>query len=699
MILPTELDFLKEHMEEAAIFYQRADWLLSPFSRNIWKYDFGFKKGYKCLNWNVKLSDGSQLTDPKNSDLLHGLKYWLIASTTPSVGGMATSIKVQYAAFNRTLHLIDFLLINENFYKLSTYGMAGISADDLKEILRRLATSSLISESLFDWPNEVITFLRDLRKNTNTLSIASSIETVPGLGIINISDDEEAQKFGIEPQELLELRATLHINKLTAHNRRLGYTPNSAKLSKAIYGNTLKLGTTNKPAISMLSYSHSKGAYDREFPSVNVTTGTGESLSPVAFIEYVKSIYSLGILHEVNIPAPPINDIIEIRGFTPALKEMGRYRTLPSQLVFDAVKDGIEFHLNHGRDVLDGFLRIALAAKKSECDTCDLDPATFEASIGPRLKAFGVKDLGMLRSDRSMSSYIGDLNSCKEAYFSSFRANQSLIPLVYVYFGAVQVVVGALTARRIGELNDLEVGISLDKSGNWIVFLNRKSTRGLRGHRSREARPIEPIAAEMLQELNRFHAILNRIGFGEKVNFVFSSPSLHDNTYRTSASTFSYNKHLDFFCDYFQTARDQNGCRYYIRQHQLRRFFALLFFYSNSFGSLETLQWMLGHNDLRHAWHYITESMSGEVLRGAKSQFIAESLHHSNGQSFKDLAQLIEKRYQTSDFSLLDTDELEDYLSDLLDEGEIEIEPEFFTDPDGEKFKVIVKIHDKIQER
>ena len=101
---------------------------------------------------------------------------------------------------------------------------------------------------------------------------------------------------------------------------------------------------------------------------------------------------------------------------------------------------------------------------------------------------------------------------------------------------------------------------------------------------------------------------------------------------------------------------------------------------------------MLGHTNVSHVWHYITETIGGDVLRGAKSQYVAESLHRNGTEDFKELGDLIQSRYGTDDFTLLDTEELEDYVAELLEEGDIEIEPEFFQGPKGEDFKVVVKI-------
>jgi hypothetical protein len=269
------------------------------------------------------------------------------------------------------------------------------------------------------------------------------------------------------------------------------------------------------------------------------------------------------------------------------------------------------------------------------------------------------------------------------------------VELIAVYFGCVQLVLGVLMARRQGEMIDLMAGECLDNSMTWLLFKNRKSTRGILGLRNTEARPIEPIAVEMIQELERMQRILKRIGIIDELSNLFASPSLSGSLVLT-LSPDVYNRCLDFFCDYFETPLNSKGERYYIRQHQLRRFFAMLFFYSSSFGGLETLQWMMGHTDPIHVWHYITETISGEVLRSAKAQFVAENLHRYDAQDYKELAELIKARFGTDDFSLVETDELEEHILDLMEEGQIEIDPEFFDDENGQQMRIMVKVRELI---
>jgi hypothetical protein len=211
------------------------------------------------------------------------------------------------------------------------------------------------------------------------------------------------------------------------------------------------------------------------------------------------------------------------------------------------------------------------------------------------------------------------------------------------------------------------------------------------GLREEVARPIEPVAVEMLSQLERLQRVLKRIHVIDDTAYVFATPS-HKSIIGLSRTAMKFNRTLDTFCDYFEIPFDSQGRRYYIRQHQLRRFFAMLFFYSSSFGGLDTLRWMLGHTDLNHVWHYITETMDGRVLRSAKAQYAAENIHRYGANNFKELAELIESRYSTSDFSIVETDELENYITELMEDGEVEIEPEFFEDENGEHIRVIAHI-------
>lgn len=685
MSLPPELDFLEEFYIDAYEALRSADWLLSDFDTNVWEYNFGFKEP-KRIDWDVELNDGSRLIDKKNKELLDSLKYFLTGSIQTNSVSNSTGVRSNELA--RAIHIVDFLLLNAEQFKLAQYGLAGLGRDNLKLILSEIGSSQDTGESIYAWSTRMYAYCLKLVTETNLIDIHHAIKKWPGLAVITPEQiDENVLNI---PYDLIPLiRAALHLKGLYGFYRGKGYTPNSVQVSNEIYRNTLRGRYEDKPIIGMLTVQHDD--FVRECLPVPVTTGTRLKMSLSNFNEYKKTLYTLGNLHDIGMPAPSTEDLISAKNFTIETADAGRFRTLPSKIVFGAVRDSIEFYLKHGIEIVDGFCRAALHCKKENLPFSQVDDSRLHKAFGQHLISIGVKNLGLTRRvvGRSDST---NIKGTKSGYFTRLRANHGLIELVKILIGCTQVVVGALMGRRVGELMELHAKDCLDVSEKWLVFVNRKSTYQLYGTRQVEVRPIEPIAVKMIKNLVRMQKILKRIGFIGELTGLFASPSSQGSMSLTSSSVYGFNQNLDLFCDYFEIHTNENGHRYYIRQHQLRRFFAMLFFYSGSFGGLETLQWMLGHTDVQHIWHYITESMDGATLRGAKAQYVAEALHSGNVASFESLTALLKARYGTEDFTIVDTEELEDYLSDLMEEGTVEIEPEFIQDDGGNSFKVVARV-------
>ncbi|MCY1310966.1 hypothetical protein D9M70_612100 [compost metagenome] len=105
----------------------------------------------------------------------------------------------------------------------------------------------------------------------------------------------------------------------------------------------------------------------------------------------------------------------------------------------------------------------------------------------------------------------------------------------------------------------------------------------------------------------------------------------------------------------------------------------------------------MGHNDPTHVYRYITESTDGAVLAGAKAHFAAERLRDGDEENFQELRQLLKERYGSDDYTIIDTHDLEDQIQELIEEGWIEIEPEFFTDHQGKKFKVVARLKRRLE--
>ena len=107
-------------------------------------------------------------------------------------------------------------------------------------------------------------------------------------------------------------------------------------------------------------------------------------------------------------------------------------------------------------------------------------------------------------------------------------------------------------------------------------------------------------------------------------NKIFAFPKI-SKPWTCSDDKNNYYENLDNLMDYFEVDLIE-GKRPYIRQHQLRRFFAMAFFWSKGFKSIDTLRWFLGHTNPEHVYHYIQENTDGAILNNVKAQYIAENI-------------------------------------------------------------------------
>lgn len=690
--LPPELSFLAPYLVEPTEAYRYATWLINDFDSDIWEYSFDYKKP-KYLDWRITLEDGSLLTAPKNRKLLLGFKYYLTSCTRDSSGYLSETNELQgqqLQRFCRTCHIIDFLLINGKRYQIAKHGLEGLNAGNLQEILQTLANSPQVSESIYNWRERLHDYCMRLLEATCSTTLVDLLKSKPQLAVI--TDEQRAEdELGIAHELIPQVRAALYLQGFY-HAQIHGNQPNTVQISQEIYSETLWGKNQSKVMYSILIYNDDASQLDREYRGVPVTSGAREKMRDTTYVTYRRAVYQLGVLHELELPAPRVEALVKAEKFNPDLSTIGRFRTLPSEMVFTGLRQAIEFHLEHGQELTKAFCRIALECKKRNVSPSFLTAEEVQQLAGPKLSAFGVRRLSLAVNSTNTGVYHSIIKGTKEAYFGNLRANNGLYELMAVYMGCVQLTVGVLMARRASELYGLNAEDCLDETQEWLLFRNAKSTRHLFGMRRREARPIEPIAADMIKTLIRMQKVLRRIGFISKLQTLFALPNFKGSAQLTDSSAYTYNRNLDLMCDYFETPLNAKGERYYFRQHQMRRFFAMLFFYCGSFAKLDTLQWMLGHTDPQHVYRYITESTDGAVLASAKAQTVAEQLHHGDIENYVELTQLLKDRYGTEKLTLISAHDLEDQIRELMDEGWVEIEPEYFKDHRGKQFKLVARL-------
>lgn len=662
--------------------YTSAAFLRSDFDANEWEVQT-YQGKPLTLDWAVELWDGSLLTDDQNTVLRRSLKHLLIIGTKGVNGEFATlATASQNLRFVHTAKLIDYLLINARTYQLLEFGLGALDGDHLKAILTHLCTSPWAEQSVYAWHDRVSTFCKLQLPALSMAEEQKIFEEHPGM--LETSDDQlEGYKLDIAVEDLPRVRAALMKAKLYYGNRCNGYKISSTKLSALIYKDTLRGCQSSKSSIEALNFYPSEQNYKRECKGVRVTTGEAAFLKNSVYSNYRYVLINSIILNTLDLPAPAGTETIY--NYRPEVSQSARFRSVPSENLLRLFRNSTEFHIVHGRKILDGFIKVATYCHANNVTMVRISDSDLQKIVGPELVDFGVKKLGLSAFSTTKSKRKGS----RKAFYQNLRANHGLLELVLVYIGCVEFNLGTLTARRIDELVKLQAATCLDSSKSWVNFSLAKSTRHAFGMRQSQSRPVDALAVEMIEELRRFQESLVRLGVISELTDLFASPASLGHKGLRDCSTHLYNRNLDYFCDYFESDYNADGERYYVRQHQLRRFFAIMFFYTHGYGQLDTLRWMLGHRDIEHVWNYLTECVEPHIIRGVNSKYFANLAKQDRLDNYEALRNLLSEEFGTTNFKLIDSQKITDYLDALQVEGKAVVTTEFFTDEDGKSMEIL----------
>ncbi|MGQ2965654.1 hypothetical protein [Methylophilus sp.] len=694
-LTPEDLSFLKLLDSNRHEEFRQCQYLVTNYEANIWTFRFSKRESY-TLDFNVSLDDKSLLTETRNKTLLNLLKSWICIQTHYDVTGVVSLHSG--SAFNNiriVVVLIDYLLLNSEHFKLSLFGLKNITENDLINLMAQLASSNESAIGVYQWPYELENYLRAELAVTDTQKLLNLVVDNPLLGTdIPVIED---RVLSLNDEEIVLARALLwsrgqykvfNINHSEVYSYR--YAPDSDKLGRVLFPNTLR-----GKSISMLPPElllSPLDMYAKEFKRAPVRNDAEKILNESVWNNYTKALRSLGLLKEISdqLPISALNAFTSSAGknhFSLSIK--GRYATLPPELVLNSLRKAMEFCFSYGPDILNSVLNVITDVKRLNLSKKRFGPyMDVSPFITPKLSQIGVIVWNLKQE-------INGLNQSSEHristydFFTRMRKNEGLYELLRVYFGAVQFCVGTLMARRQDELIKLVSGKVLDKDKRNLIFDNGKSGTG--EIRVKEARPVPDVVVKLIEQIENFHEKLRQIGATNQKVQLFSYPSLINGN-SVLVTTSRYNSNLEIFCDYIQTPLNEEGERYYFRQHQLRRFFSMLFFWGNSFGKMDTLQWFLGHTDIQHLYHYITETTPGHVLIASKAYYGCE-LIKSNPLASPMLAELVEKHFGTKHFSVLDSAELIEYIEELQVDNRVQIEPIFFDGPKGKTYQIAIHVN------
>lgn len=702
-------------------------WLESEFTDPIWQIKIPYKSDFieKTINWeSVILDDGEKLTNKKHKALLNAFKYWVTATDNPlQNGGKLLKPESVYQSINYVVSLVNAILLQGKKIRLAENHLKALNDDLFMSILINISEGSN-ENGIYNFHNEVRSLLLSKVHYFDDKKYQDFLLKYP---YINRNIDTEDAVLGLTIDE--RIKACCWLNELGFYkeggNKNGIYpTGNNNFLKNYIYKNRV-LSIDGLVFRNLVELNLKQDRSITEFSAI--PNADRSALISESLVEnYIRTFKFLRVSGDNDC----INGVsnLSLRHLTLSrvkehtrLKKTGRFKTLPPKLVFSLIKSTYEYVFQYQSYILNSVLNVLIVGKqKSSKHLRIYEKSQYKGTICERLEWSKAEALTLIdRELIDLGVKVLSVSSMDGDQFENIRSNYGLFDLYNVLMGSIQILLGSLMARRVDEL------ISLKSSGNLYPNIDPSSEKGKKtdyllkfkvkktGNGGQYAtneeikRPLPRSIALIIWNLEKFNQRVINAGINKGKLSLFNNLTI-SNYCLTKIQSNSFNTHLDIACDYFETPLVQfdNGelRRYYVRQHQLRRFFAMVFFWSRSFDGLDTLRWMLGHADVEHLYHYISENEPGSVLKGIKASYLVDAVQNRTLQDIDTLRSVIAKRYGVKeanislsplsdaiddyddDFQTIPTIDdlkkkelLESQVLDLLEEDIITLEPEFFT--------------------
>ncbi|MFS1914235.1 integrase [Vibrio sp. 10N.286.48.B7] len=699
------------------------EWWLSDFYDDITKIKFEHQSEIKEIRWcDVTLDDGERLTSKKHQPLLNAFKYWVTACDNPlENGGQLISSIYANRKYNNIIKLINTVLINGTALKLSEFHLQKVNDAFWLGVLVSISEySDSITNELYQVNHHIKTLLDNVDVSQDDVDAFTA--KYPHV-LRHVASDE----ITLNLKDRVKACCWLHQQRYYAISTRDKFGHRSPKGNNAFFIENFfkekilseKILISTFPELELKST-----AIHTEYKSVpNLEQGSGStknSLSQwVKAIKFINTNIDKGNICWFN----PVTSDVSIDSIEriATLRKKERTKTLPPDFVFDLFRESYEMLKQlcsspneEGVNFWDNMLEL-LNEERHKSRKDNSNPHRPHSKV----KAFD-EDLHRHLPQSELSHWVQfeamdlvhndlkvkgvqqfeSISSSYENRHKRIRNNESMLDLFTVLQGALQLLLGSIMARRQGELLQLKPFGNLvfinedgkasmnvnpfnDNSERWSLQFKVKKT-GVKGKNLTENRPIPLSIARFVWQLEQFNQQAIELGLVKESDLALFN-YIDINSFKLNRrNSDRFNDAFDALCDYFETTiiEMENGeyRRHYVRQHQLRRFFALVFFWSRDYENLEALRWMLAHSDLEHLHNYITENVDGAVINSAKASVITQSITRkksmvSNSEELEKLRKVIAKRYSGDSKQRLSISTLDDAAFDYEDESEYETVP------------------------
>jgi len=672
----------------------RPAWLLNDWQEPVW-ITYGGKKtrqvdgqwiGTVDVKWSVLLPNGKRLTDPPYATLLETCRRAAVLDREGMGDGVPPALSSWKVFHSNLLALCGWMVLQENRYHFEKYGFALLDQPGLRQLFASLgqggwSAATRIAERIVDAIHQ------------GTYGKPCPPAVLDALGAL-------PQQMRTDMCHWLASKsAYLNCQSGKKHLSRTFIADLISAPTKFVVGASFSVNAILRQLEPGLAHPHGlllSSSQATEYPSHRTLTleaalTTLSSPTPVNHLNgTLRALLALYRHLPDTLPDPATLNLKEARAV--GLQHgriMQRTPFIPINTGLQYLNEAIRWVHRYGDPLVEYYL--TLAESLVAATTVGGNPLTLpysdqlaqvlrEVPVPIEIQQAGFRFVALLRGPQSRD-------------FESLRTEPSIHQALKVWAGAVVVVIAMLKPSRETEVSQLSRNCLIGDGPYWLDSDLAKRTvceyRATTG-----GKPIPTIAAKAIKQMQRLGDRLSEL-FGEtdeyKRSRLFYLPDFRTFGIGMIPKTQELDLHLDCFCDFVGLPPDELGRRWYLRIHEMRKWFLLLLFWSGRFDVLDAARDIAGHTDINHLYAYIEREFPGVEFAKLEGEYAADRLRHYDqtrvqyeGEiGLNDLYERVLEHFGVEQLELIQERSWESYVQELRDTEAFKLEPYTLTDDQG----------------
>ncbi len=605
----------------------KADWLVNgEIGSSEWLITIPGRAELSRIDFCQPMPDGTFLTEECNFRLLRTVQKWLFHCRIGDITGKAASPTRWSTYFHFTMNLSAWIILHKTTYNPSQYGFMQLRSDAVKTIAEGLSIGGWAEVLLFkerfiahlcgtlncpdlqlDKDFDAYNLPEDLIKQSINYFEENNLYVTSG-------KDSEYEK-GLLSREYLSRILGRPALSFNSHNFRLFIRQFEPLLQ---HDDLLQIGIlqrrhhsqNTKTIAEVASRGISAPYFEDLITTLQQFFGNHDRLpNDIPEIEISKK--KLTLQHASNLKSPGHTKLIPFDIGFQCLNQAAMWITIYGE----AFVSSLEYYIPRFNEINFKYPPCNQSRKKHELFEQNKHLwMTKEAEGLPPQRLVDALNITALQS---------------RAKFNLPPGEASYMMAMEAFYGAAAIIIGMLKPIRNAELCKLKRDcLHHDKSMGGAFIKHETGKTGDLGFNASIERPIPYLAAHAIQLLQVLGSSLQCIWGDESdhADDLFYMPSKGFNQARCKNNKWKLNICTNMFCDLIKIPLDKLGRRWYVRVHEMRKFFLLLVNRHEGDSSKELLRYAAGHAHAEHINSYTDYDISDSEAIRYESECIDDKL-------------------------------------------------------------------------